>query len=60
MPLSEASPPVHVCKGLIGYIPRNDLKEAALKKQAYFEKQNLEPIDSKRGEVIHFRQAQNE
>ncbi len=37
-----------------------DLREAALKKQAYFEKQDtMEPIDSGRGEVIRFRQAQN-
>ena len=39
-----------------------DLKEAAQKKQAYFEKQELksEPIDPIRGEVIPFRQARNE
>jgi integrase len=38
-----------------------DLKEAAQKKQAYFEKQNaMELIDPRRGEVIQFRQAQNE
>jgi len=37
-----------------------DLKEAA-KKQAYHEKQNglVEKIESRRGEVIPFRQAQN-
>ncbi len=39
-----------------------DLREAAQKKQAYFEKQNskAEPIDQKRGEVIQLNQAQNE
>jgi integrase len=38
-----------------------DLKEAAQKKQAYFEKQDLlEPIEPKRGEVVQLRQAQNE
>ncbi len=36
-----------------------DLKEAARKKQAYFEKQDLELIDPRRGEVVQFRQAQN-
>jgi len=36
-----------------------DLKEAAKKKQAYFAKQDLEPSDPKRGEVIRFKQAQN-
>jgi hypothetical protein len=36
-----------------------DLKEAAQKKQAYFEKQGLELIDAGRGEVVQFRQAQN-
>ena len=36
-----------------------DLKEAAQKKQAYFEKQDLELIDPGRGEVVQFRQAQN-
>jgi integrase len=39
-----------------------DLKEAAQKKQAYLEKQEskAEPIDPRRGEVIPFKQAQNE
>jgi integrase len=38
-----------------------DLIEAALKKQAYHEKQNaLVGSDQKRGEVIPFKQAQNE
>ena len=37
-----------------------DLKEAAQKKHAYFEKQDLKSIDPKRAEVIQFRQAQNE
>jgi hypothetical protein len=37
-----------------------DLKEAAQNKQAYFEKHELELIDPRRGEVIQFRQAQNE
>ena len=38
-----------------------DLKEAALKKQAYHEKQNVVvESDQKRGEVIPLRQAQNE
>jgi len=37
-----------------------DLKEAAQKKQAYFEKQDLELIDPRRGEVVQFKQAQNE
>ena len=37
-----------------------DLKEAAQKKQAHVEKKDLESIDSKRGEVIHLRQAQIE
>jgi integrase len=39
-----------------------DLREAAQKKQAYFEKQDSmsEPIDQKRGEVIQLKQAQNE
>jgi len=38
-----------------------DLKEAAQKKQAYFEKQDaMELSDPGRGEVIQFRQAQNE
>jgi integrase len=38
-----------------------DLKEAARKKQAYFEKQDaVEPSNPERGEVIQFRQAQNE
>ena len=36
-----------------------DLKEAAQKKQAYFEKQDLEPVDSGRGEVVQFRQTEN-
>ena len=36
-----------------------DLKETAKKKQAYFAKQDLEPSDPKRGEVIRFKQAQN-
>jgi integrase len=38
-----------------------DLKEAAKKKQAYHEKQNglAEQAESRRGEVIPFRQAQN-
>ena len=38
-----------------------DLKEAAKKKQAYHEKQNglAEQIESRRGEVIPFKQAQN-
>jgi len=39
-----------------------DLKEAAQKKQAYFEKQDSmsEPIYQKRGKVIQLKQAQNE
>jgi len=38
-----------------------DLKEAALKKEAYFEKQDIViESDQKRGEVIPFKQAQNE
>lgn len=37
-----------------------DLKEAALKKQAYHDKQNVTGDDQKRGEVIPFKQAQNE
>ena len=38
-----------------------DLIEAALKKQVYHEKQNaLVGSDQKRGEVIPFKQAQNE
>lgn len=39
-----------------------DLKEAAQKKQAYLEKQESkgEPIDPRRGEVIPFKQAQNQ
>ena len=37
-----------------------DLREAAEKKQAYFEKQDLELTDSKRGEVIQFSRTQNE
>jgi integrase len=39
-----------------------DLKEAAQKKQAYLEKQEskAEQIDPRRGEVIPFKQAQNE
>jgi len=39
-----------------------DLREAAQKKQAYFEKQDSksEPVDQKRGEVIQLKQAQNE
>jgi hypothetical protein len=38
-----------------------DLKEAAQKKQAYHEKQNrlTEQIESRRGEIIPFKQAQN-
>jgi integrase len=37
-----------------------DLKEAAQKKQAYFEKQDaMELIDPRRGEVLQFRQAKN-
>ena len=38
-----------------------DLKEAALKKQAYHDKQGtIIESDQKRGEVIPFKQAQNE
>ncbi len=38
-----------------------DLRDAAQKKQAYFEKQEpVELSDPGRGEVIQFRQAQNE
>jgi integrase len=39
-----------------------DLREAAQKKQTYFEKQDSksEPVDQKRGEVIQLKQAQNE
>lgn len=38
-----------------------DLKEAARKKQAYFEKQDVVELSNPgRGEVIEFRQAQNE
>jgi len=37
-----------------------DLKEAAPKKQAYFEKQDALLERPERGEVIQFRQAQNE
>jgi hypothetical protein len=38
-----------------------DLREAAQKKQAYFEKQDATELsDPGRGEVIRFRQAQNE
>jgi hypothetical protein len=36
-----------------------DLQEAARKKQAYHEKQNVQEQE-KRGEVIPFKQAQNE
>ena len=37
-----------------------DLKEAALKKQAYFEKQDV-PLDCiERGEVIRFRRTEDE
>jgi len=38
-----------------------DLKDAAQKKQAYFEKQDATELsDAERGEIIQFRQAQNE
>jgi len=37
-----------------------DLKEAARKKQAYFEKQTDELNAPERGEVIQLKQAQNE
>jgi hypothetical protein len=37
-----------------------DLKEAITKKQAYHAKQETEAVDTKRGEVIQFQQAQNE
>ncbi len=38
-----------------------DLREAALKKQAYHDKQDtVIETDQKRGEVIPFKQAQNE
>jgi integrase len=38
-----------------------DLRDAAWKKQAYFERQNVaEPSDPGRGEVIQFSQAKNE
>ena len=36
-----------------------DLKEAAQKKQAYFERQDSELTDPRRGEVVQFRQARN-
>ena len=37
-----------------------DLKEAAKKKQAYYERQGSEVVETKRGEVIPFKQAQND
>ena len=37
-----------------------DLREAAQKKQAYFERQETTLTESKKGEVIEFKQAQNE
>jgi hypothetical protein len=37
-----------------------DLREAAQKKQAYFERQETALVEPGRGEVIEFRQAQNE
>jgi hypothetical protein len=37
-----------------------DLKEAALKKQAYFDKQDSPSESIERGEVIGFRQGKNE
>jgi hypothetical protein len=37
-----------------------DLREAAQKKQAYFERQETTWVEPGRGEVIEFRQAQNE
>ncbi len=40
-------------------VSNQDLKEAAQKKQVYFEKRDLELIDPRRGEVVQFRQAQN-
>jgi hypothetical protein len=37
-----------------------DLREAARKKQAYFERQETTLVEPGRGEVIELRQAQNE
>jgi integrase len=39
-----------------------DLKEAAQKKQAYFDRQTktAEPLDPRKGEIVSFRKAQNE
>jgi len=39
-----------------------DIREAAQKKQAYFERQDatIKPIDQKRGKVIQAKQATNE
>ena len=47
--------------GRYNIVSDQDLREATRKKQAYFEKQDLEKLsDPGRGEVIQFRQAQNE
>ena len=37
-----------------------DLREAAQKKQAYFDRQETTLVEPGRSEVIEFRQAQNE
>ena len=41
-------------------VSEQDLKDAAQKKQAYFERQDGTTVTPSQGEVIEFRQTQNE